>query len=485
MKKNVLLISPHSTAGNNESRYVSPALGVNRIAGWLNADGHHTVTFDPNLPDLDDKCLSLEWILDRKWDIIGFSVLEDTLFQDIQNMWLARQINSDALFVAGGIEAQYNYQTILDKTPCTIVVLGEGEKPMLDLCEDKPLHKIPGIVFKNKAKALKPESFETANNLIAWEDINYEAYWDYYMKKYGKDVDDQIMQQIHTIRVFSRNRCPFECKFCSSTNQLPDATGKNITSAGMSIDGLIKIIKRIKGSHRMVRTIYLTDDDFCLNKSYVIEFCQTVIREGLNDLSYMCFARINDITAEMLKWMKKAGFRRLNIGIESFSDKVLKEVGKHYSVDEAVKNLWMIKDHGIQTFMTLMLITPLTKLEDLEVTLKITGEFISDPWFTAGLSAGIRPTKGSSFYEEYYNFQIHVSKIPGQPYFIKENKTIYAKDPLVQEIQKKYILRESYIVYGYLNEKDIKHATFSNIAEVQLDLMLECIDKIKEKYGLN
>ena len=56
-------------------------------------------------------------------------------------------------------EAQFNYQTILDKTPCRIAILGEGETPMLMLANGHPWKEIPGIVAKNVANALSQELF--------------------------------------------------------------------------------------------------------------------------------------------------------------------------------------------------------------------------------------------------------------------------------------------------------------------------------------
>ena len=74
------------------------------------------------------------------------------------------------------MEAQFNYQTVLDKTPCKIVVLGEGEIPIQMIADGHSYNDIPGIVIKNNAKALTQELFEEATSLIPWEKINYEVF---------------------------------------------------------------------------------------------------------------------------------------------------------------------------------------------------------------------------------------------------------------------------------------------------------------------
>lgn len=477
--KNILLISPNSTPEINESRYVSPAPGVVRLAGYLNNNGHYAEAFDPNLYDLDNTTITLkEKILERKWDIIGVSCLEETLVNDISNIWLAKKLSPDSLLVAGGIEAQYNYQTILDKSPCNIVVIGEGEIPLLMMCDEKRLDEIPGIVIKNKAWLLSQGDFSNATESIDWENIPYESYWNYYVKKYGDTITEEIKKQIYTIRVFSKNRCPFSCKFCTSSNQLSDATGTNAKCHGLSVDSLIGIIKRIREAHPLVKTIYLTDDDFCMNSEYVIDFCKQLIRKNLHTLYYMCFARVTDLNDEMLMWMKYAGFRRLNIGIESFSDDVLDEVGKKCTSEQIRKNLTKLKTHGIEGFLTFMLITPGTTIEDLMITVNQTMKYCDDPYFTLGLSLGVRPTKGSEFFETNYDFETYITKINTfiKEIYIKENKMIYARDPVVKSIQLLYKSREKEYVNEYIKMNNIKHSTYSNLAKAQLNLLKECID---------
>lgn len=489
--KNILLISPHSSAKTNESRYVSPAPGVMRIEGYLLSEGYYAEAFDPNLNDLANDVLCVkEKIKQRKWDVIGISYLEETLVKDMENMWSAKELCPGALLVAGGIEAQYNYQTILDKTPCNIVIIGEGEIPMRMICEEKPLHEIPGVVFKNNSRPLTLNQFEVMTWCVRWEDIQFEKYWDFYLKKYGDTITDEIDRQIHTIRVFSTNRCPFLCKFCTSSNQLSDAAGYKVKVVGMTPNSLANLIGRIYKAHPRVRTIYLTDDNFCLNKKNVIDFCKTIIRKGLDVLSYLCFARIIDLHDDMLLWMKKAGFFRLNIGIESFSNNVLREVGKKCEADMIHSQLQMIKDNDIQVFMTFMLITPGSTVDDLELTINNISNLIDDPFYTFGLSLSVRPSKGSEFYEMYYDFETYVTGIKnsalanGTLCLVKENKMIYAKDVIVKQIQVLYYNREQHFLKEFIYNKNVKHATFSNIAYGQVVLMQECIEQVRSEHGL-
>ena len=488
--KNVLLVSPHSSAKENETRYVSPAPGVQRIAGYLMANGHYAEAFDPNLYDLNGASVNLDTKLrERAWDIVGVSCLEGTLVRDMENLWLAKEVCPSALLVAGGIEAQYNYQTLLDKTPCRVVITGEGEIPMQLICDGAPLHEVPGLVVKNDAAPLTKEQFQDVSAHVCWETIPFETYWDYYLQKYDGVLTDEVLDQIHTVRVYASNRCPFRCKFCTSTNQLPDAAGAGVKPFGMKAEALVDLIARIVKAHPRTRTVYLTDDDFCLVKKDVIDFCKAVLDRGLNCISYMCFARVTDLDDEMLRWMKKASFRRLNIGAESFSDKVLKEVGKKYKAKAIGETLAKVKAHGLQAFITAMLVTPESTLEDIELTVNGISELIFDSDLTFGLAPSVRPTKGSQFYEMYSDFDTSVAEIQGgngpygRKHLVKENKTLYAKDPRVKRVQILFHERQHKFVSEFVAAKKIKHATYSNTALAQLRLMKQCIDQVRQEKG--
>ena len=59
-------------------------------------------------------------------------------------------------------------------------------------------------------------------------------------------------------------------------------SGQKVPVISASEDTLIHNIKRVVEAHPRVRTIYLTDDDFCIVKKSVIRFCEKIIKEKEN-----------------------------------------------------------------------------------------------------------------------------------------------------------------------------------------------------------
>jgi radical SAM superfamily enzyme YgiQ (UPF0313 family) len=485
-KKKILFVSPFSGKFAALSQFHAPPLGVMRVASYLNKKGHYSEYFDPNLHACNNKGPSLEEVIrNTDWDIIGFSLLDETLLEDIKNIYLARSLKPTALLVAGGVEAQFNYQQILDKTPCKIVILGEGEVPMLMLANGEEYNKIPGIIVKNPAKALSQELFNEATDAIPWEKINYEDYWAVYKDMYGDQWTKELEDSVNTVRVFSRNRCPIGCKYCSSTFQLTLATEGKVPVVSQTEESLIHVIKRIKDAHKNVKMIYLTDDDFIINKRSVIKFCKLVVEHKLNDLKYMAFSRITDLNEEVISWLKKANFVKLNIGVESFSERVLIEVGKRCPISEIDPVLKLLKKYQIRPFMNIILTTPETKMEDVEVTVDRTIEYIKDPFYMAGIIIGIQPLKGTLYYEEYTNFKSYITDIEGTQFKIRRDDYIWATDPKVKKLQELYLDRQADYIKEYIAQNNIKHPNQAVLAPAHLYLVKEIIEEIKLEKDSN
>jgi len=483
--KNILLFSPCSEKEMADRYFMSPPLGVIRLAGFLTARGHNAVYFDPNVFIVTGKGKSVdEKLAEMDWDIIGFSSLDETLVTDILNIHKARKLHPNALIVAGGIEAQFNYQSILDKSPCSAVIIGEGEIPMLKLANGEPPHSIPGMVFKTPAAPLSQELFNEATQTIPWEHLPYETYWDHYVERYGDSITDLNQQEIHTVRVFSRNRCPIGCKFCSSTNQLTWGSDGTVPVISTTEENLIGVIKRLVDAHPRIRTIYLTDDDFCINKRSVERFCDQVMKEDFGDLTFMCFGRATDLHPDLLRKMKDANFRRIIIGVESFSQAVLDDMNKRCDVSEVHTVLQTCKEIGLKPHINIILVTPATELQDIEQSVEWAIYYLSNEYVHAAIIPAIRPLKGTDYFEDYSNYKTTVTPVDGTRFKVKIDEMIWADDPIVRELQARYTAGWKEEIDLQIKANDIAHPTGNTIAMFSLMFMKMLLRDIKKEYGI-
>lgn len=99
----------------------------------LEAAGYRAGVFDPNCcVGPPQRALELE-LRRGDWDLIGVSTTGMTLKFDLELAHLARRVAPDALLVAGGMEATFRPELMLELGPFDLVVLGERERPLLEL----------------------------------------------------------------------------------------------------------------------------------------------------------------------------------------------------------------------------------------------------------------------------------------------------------------------------------------------------------------
>ncbi len=367
--KKVLLCSPFTGGDLFEHRWVTPPLGVWRIASYLNARGHDCTVYDQNDPS---NVISFGDLLQiEEWDLIGFSVLTATIEYDMARIHEAAKLAPDALIVAGGSGAALDYQYVLDNSPVRVVITSEGEYPLLEICEDTPLQDVPGIVFKTPARLLTPADYWEISKDLDVEAMHADRYWE----KTAKMYDHPDLNEINTFRLFTTNYCPLGCKFCTLTLWKKYAAGCKVPVVAIDADQVIVLIHRVLDAYPDVKQIFFVDDDFFLSGSRTVEFLGKVIGEKVEgkipeDLRFICLTNINRITEENVVLMKDAGFKVLSIGVESTSQHVLDSLNKKQTVETIWSTTQLILDNKIKPYYTLLMFTPYGRKEDLLTDIK-------------------------------------------------------------------------------------------------------------------
>src|SRR3972149_7558975 len=112
--------------------------------------------------------------------------------------------------------------------------------------------------------------------------------------------------------------CPFNCKYCSVTKYWHRHC--RLRSARNVVDEMEMLHEEYGVNH-----FNFFDDVFTLNSERVIEICREILRRKLN-VCWECVTRVDFISMEMLRWMKRAGCLSISYGVESGSPTVLKAI---------------------------------------------------------------------------------------------------------------------------------------------------------------
>ena len=257
----ILLIGPYDP-NCGEYTFLAPPLGVWRLAGVLAAAGVRAHVFDPNCCAASPQRALEDELLREPWDVIGVSTTGMTLRFDLELAHIARRVAPQALIVAGGMEATFRPELMFELGPFDLVVLGEGERPLLELADrirkGAPTHGITGTaeraadgkILRMPQPALARAELRDAIFSTPYEKMPYAAYWERLESAYrvgalpSKAAREAHLAEIRSVRLITLNYCPMACtsgtspaRMCRSVPQMVVASTRMMASFSSMISG--------------------------------------------------------------------------------------------------------------------------------------------------------------------------------------------------------------------------------------------------------
>ena len=238
-------------------------------------------------------------------------------------------------------------------TEVDYVVIGEGEKTLLELLEHfrNPgitRDAIAGIAYRNNHAIHYTPPQEIITNLDAVPFPDRSLLLN--EKKYSSEDMGLIM---------SARGCPFQCTYC--------ATEKIVRNR--SIAHILSEIETVRQTYHTTQFTF-KDDTFTMNRDRVYEFCDTLQREGLH-ITWECNTRANLIDETLLRIMKQAGCNFIKIGIESGSPRMLKSMKKGVTLEQMEDAAKLFRKVGIHWTGYFMMGIPGETTEDIVQTLNV------------------------------------------------------------------------------------------------------------------
>ncbi|MBN2230615.1 MAG: B12-binding domain-containing radical SAM protein [Candidatus Thorarchaeota archaeon] len=304
-------------------------------------------------------------------DIIGMSCTSPQFRHGVE---LANQIkNKDNLIVFGGVHASALPDLVAQEPSIDVVVVGEGEKAMLQIVNDF-----------NEGK-------KTPSKLLHFdfvEDLDTIPFPDRTVIKNERHIQQAYKDNgVRITSVLTSRGCPFRCAFCCSETIWHRKT--RIRSVGNVLQEIEELVKDWN-----IQFLKFSDDTFTLNKKWIAEFSRRKIEIGLN-LPYGSNAHVNTIDENMLKHLADSNCTELWYGVESGSSKILKDMRKSINVERIKKVFKLTKDYGIKTRAYFLLGMPNETIEDIRLTEKLCDEIEPD---VVGFSL-LAPFPDNEFYD--------------------------------------------------------------------------------------
>lgn len=306
------------------------------IAGAIASNGHRC-----QIRDYPAEGLSLDDMLaDIRKFAADYLVINTTMFsyeEDLKICGVCKQTAPALTIVAKGAIFYTRAKEVLEKYPdLDIAVTNEEERAFDDLSSGKLLNTIENISYRI-GDDVKTNPVHISKELQLPEPrldlIHHELY---------KSPDNN---EIQATVVVGRG-CPGGCIYCIA----PIVGGK--IARYRDIRDIITEINWYK--QYGIRNFYFSADTFTWDSEWVYAFCKA-IRELDFEISWLCTARADRFSEELLLAMKAAGCRGVSMGIESGSETMQRHIGKNLKKWQVVAAVKLCKKHRIITLLHFMI----------------------------------------------------------------------------------------------------------------------------------
>lgn len=216
--------------------------------------------------------------------------------------------------VAGGHHATLAPDSLMEGDEIDMLIVGEGEKPMLRLldalAQGEPLDVVPGLVWRAGGAIVRSEK----DTLLAAERIP-PLDWSLHDER---TLDEAL--RIWGVLPFMASRgCPYRCSFCAITNVQRLYPGERF----LRFRDPVEVVDELEAAyaryhHRGLRIVFFYDLNFLLRADWLRAFTDEYRRRGMHrKLKWSAYSRGDHVTPEVLESLRDSGCVNLRIGIEA------------------------------------------------------------------------------------------------------------------------------------------------------------------------
>ena len=263
-----------------------------------------------------------------------------------------------------GRGASLYHEDILAKYPVfDSVILGEYEKTALELFDkvtsSDSWKDQPGIVYLNNGELVttEPQGEMINPNGLPFADSSYLE-----------------NRRLYPLAVLSTSRfCYGQCNFClNKVFYKKLCTQYQARDARLVVDEIEEINQKYG-----TRTFYFADNNFFTNGKLGVnrarEIARLLLERGLK-IRFQIAARVNEIEIELFTLLKKAGLRKVFLGIESGYQPILDRYQKQTTVEMNKNAVDILRSLKINWEPGFILFDPLTTIQELKENINFINE---------------------------------------------------------------------------------------------------------------
>ena len=237
-----------------------------------------------------------------------------------------KQIAPQALRIIGGPHVSIVPEAFLRNSEYQAACMGEGVETMAELVLRLPaegaeaLREISGMAFKDGGGTVQVTP--PRKLLFTLDEYPFPSRS---LKLFVKDLRDREKNEQDLVYLLAGSGCPYRCAFCAQ-QAIHRGSVRN-----RSADTIFAEMKELHGLG--FRKFALVQETFLTDEARVHRFCDLIENSSL-PLEWTVEARADQVSFELLKRMRSAGLRFIQMGVESGDQALLNSLSKGISLEK-------------------------------------------------------------------------------------------------------------------------------------------------------
>ena len=380
----VLLVNP-IVREEDDPRHVP--YGLAWLASIIKAEGHKYQVFDDNAWRVPDETL-VEIIKADDWDVIAIGGITTTYGYVKKTLALAKEHRPRALTVGGGGLVTSMPHDIMRLLPTMdLGVVGEAFETFPEVLQrvdkgKRDWEKVLGVIWReDSGKTKLNPSRPYVENLDSLPYPDWDSFpLDIYFQNSSVLASEETMLAKRRLDINGSFGCPFICRFCfhlglaGDMKEIETPEGSDVIFNHNRVNRLhspryiVNMVKYLRDRYGVDNIGFLDENllavDVAASKRWLPEICDLWIREGLqprcvregiphdpdtcDGVHWSGTSHAALANPELLRKMREAGCSYLIYGLESFSKRILKNLGKGSTPESNVRAVQMTLEAGIR-----------------------------------------------------------------------------------------------------------------------------------------
>jgi anaerobic magnesium-protoporphyrin IX monomethyl ester cyclase len=364
---NIVLVNPNLFGDPNvpgsyrKARIPTISLGLGALASYVEKySNHHVTVIDARIEGLDPAA-AFKKMQTFDPDLVGVSLCShESTTWTVPFLEMVRTWKKEVHITLGNHFASLFPEKALSQMPANSVVIGEGEETLLEL--------IHCLAYQKNWNSVASLAWRKDNGQIILNqkrpfiaDINTLPP----PKRFLLENEGENCEMV----IEGGRGCAFNCSFCTigpfyGLQKGPMLRQKNAQT-------IFSEIKQICEQYPKLRRVRFVDPEFFVGKSgpMRIKELADLLKNNLPGLQICVESRASSIIrhAKLLDFLKMAGLVRINMGIESGSQKILNKMRKCTKVEDNILATQILRDLDVDYSYGFMMITPWCLDEDIEL----------------------------------------------------------------------------------------------------------------------